>query len=78
MKIINKAYSLALIAPLAAAAFFSGIARVCAQKNQLPPRPLNEEYTTTTNETIPANWWWTLEIGSAGVWNIVGDMTQVN
>lgn len=78
MKIINKAYSLALIAPLAAAAFFSDIARVCAQENQLPPRPLNEEYTTTTNETIPANWWWTLEIGSAGVWNIVGDMAQVN
>lgn len=78
MKIINKAYSLALIAPLAAAAFFSGIARVCAQETQLPPRPLNEEYTTTTNETIPANWWWTLEIGSAGVWNIVGDMAQVN
>lgn len=78
MKIINKAYSIALIAPLAAAAFFSGIARVCAQETQLPPRPLNEEYTTTTNETIPANWWWTLEIGSAGVWNIVGDMAQVN
>lgn len=78
MKIINKAHFFALIAPLAAAVFFSGIARVCAQETQLPPRPLNEEYATTTNETISANWWWTLEIGSAGVWNIVGDMAQVN
>lgn len=78
MKIIKKHIPSALIAPLAAAALFSGAARICAQEIQLPPKPLNEEYATTTNETIYPSWWWTLEIGSAGVWNIVGDMAQVN
>ena len=44
----------------------------------LPSSPLNEEFTTSSNNYIPASWWTKIEIGSAGVWNIVGDMAQVN
>ena len=78
MKMIKKHITSALIAPLAVAAFFSGASHVCAQEIQLPSTPLNGEYTTTTNETIASDPLWTLKIGSAGVWNIVGDMARVN
>ena len=44
----------------------------------LPSSPLNEEFTTSSNNYIPASWWTKIEIGSAGVWNILGDMAQVN
>lgn len=44
----------------------------------LPSTPLNDEFTTSTNETIPASWWWKLDIGAIGTWNIVGDLAQVN
>ena len=44
----------------------------------LPSTPLNDEFTTSTNETIPASWWWKLDIGATGTWNIVGDLAQVN
>ena len=44
----------------------------------LPSTPLNDEFTTSTNETVPASWWWKLDIGATGTWNIVGDLAQVN
>ena len=47
-------------------------------KAALPSTPLNDEFTTSTNETIPASWWWKLDIGATGTWNIVGDLAQVN
>lgn len=47
-------------------------------KAALPSTPLNDELTTLTNETIPASWWWKLDIGATGTWNIVGDLAQVN
>lgn len=43
----------------------------------LPSTPLNDEFTTSTNETVPASWWWKLDIGATGTWNIVGDLAQV-
>lgn len=47
-------------------------------KAALPSTSLNDEFTTSTNETIPASWWWKLDIGATGTWNIVGDLAQVN
>ena len=44
---------------------------------ELPTFPLNDEFTTSSNEHIYADWWWKLEIGPSGVWNIVGDLAQV-
>lgn len=44
----------------------------------LPSTPLNDEFTTSSNETVPASWWWKLDIGATGTWNIVGDLAQVN
>ena len=43
----------------------------------LPSSPLDGEFTTSSNEHIYADWWWKLEIGPSGVWNIVGDLAQV-
>ena len=43
----------------------------------LPTSPLDGEFTTSSNEHIYADWWWKLEIGPSGVWNIVGDLAQV-
>ena len=45
---------------------------------ELPTSPLDGEFTTSSNEYIYADWWWKLEIGPSGVWNIVGDLAQVN
>ena len=42
----------------------------------LPTFPLNDEFTTSTNET--GENWTPNVINSTGVWNIVGDMAQVN
>ena len=47
---------------------------------ELPTFPLNDEFTTSTNETVSStggNWSQSV-INSTGVWNIVGDMAQVN
>lgn len=47
---------------------------------ELPTFPLNDEFTTSTSETVSStgqNWTQNV-INSTGVWNIVGDMTQVN
>ena len=44
----------------------------------LPSSPLNGEFITSSNEYVYADWWWKVEIGSEGVWNIVGDLAQVN
>ena len=46
----------------------------------LPTFPLNDEFTTSSNETVSStgeNWTQNV-INSTGVWNIVGDMAQVN
>ena len=43
----------------------------------LPTSPLDGEFTTSSNEHIYADWWWKLEIGPSGVWNIAGDLAQV-
>lgn len=46
----------------------------------LPTFPLNDEFTTSSNETVSStggNWTQSV-INSTGVWNIVGDMAQVN
>ena len=43
----------------------------------LPSSPLDGEFTTSSNEHIYADWWWKLEIGPSGVWNIAGDLAQV-
>lgn len=45
---------------------------------ELPTFPLNDEFTTSTNETVSITDWTKYEINSTGVWNIVGDMAQVN
>ena len=47
---------------------------------ELPTFPLNDEFTTSTNETVSSTGdnWSPYEINSTGVWNIVGDMAQVN
>ena len=46
----------------------------------LPSFPLNDEFTTSTNETVSSTGgnWSQYVINSTGVWNIVGDMAQVN
>ena len=46
----------------------------------LPSFPLNDEFTTSTNETVSSTGgnWTQYVINSTGVWNIVGDMAQVN
>ena len=58
-----------------AAAFLACSAPALAE---LPTSPLDGEFTTSSNEHIYADWWWKLEIGPSGVWNIVGDLAQVN
>ena len=45
---------------------------------ELPTFPLNDEFTTSTSETVYITDWTKYEISSTGVWNIVGEMTQVN
>ncbi len=45
---------------------------------ELPTFPLNDEFTTSTSETVSFTGWTPNVINSTGVWNIVGDMTQVN
>lgn len=62
--------------PLAAA--FLSLSATVPLMAELPTSPLDGEFTTSSNEDIYANWWWSLEIGPSGVWNIVGDMTRVN
>ena len=46
----------------------------------LPTFPLNDEFTTSSNETVSSTGenWTPNVINSTGVWNIVGDMAQVN
>ena len=47
---------------------------------ELPTFPLNDEFTTSTSETVyftDGNWTQYV-INSTGVWNIVGDLAQVN
>lgn len=47
---------------------------------ELPTFPLNDEFTTSSNETVSStgqNWSQSV-ISSTGVWNIVGEMAQVN
>ena len=44
---------------------------------ELPTSPLDGEFTTSTNEFVSAQSW-KLVINSGGVWNIVGDLAQVN
>ena len=47
---------------------------------ELPTFPLNDEFTTSTSETVSSTGgnWTKYVINSTGVWNIVGDMAQVN
>lgn len=45
---------------------------------ELPTFPLNDEFTTSTNETVSVTDWTPNVINSTGVWDIVGDMAQVN
>ena len=47
---------------------------------ELPTFPLNDEFTTSSNETVYSTGgnWTQYVINSTGVWNIVGDMAQVN
>ena len=47
---------------------------------ELPTFPLNDEFTTSSNETVSSTGqnWTPYVINSTGVWNIVGDMAQVN
>ena len=47
---------------------------------ELPTFPLNDEFTTSTSETVfsTGDNWTKYEINSTGVWNIVGEMAQVN
>ena len=51
---------------------------------ELPTFPLNDEFTTSTSETVYSTGgttdgnWTQYVISSTGVWNIVGDMAQVN
>lgn len=63
--------------PLAAA--FLSLSAAVPLMAELPEReyPLDGEFTTSSNEQIYADWWWKLEIGPSGVWNIVGDLAQV-
>lgn len=62
--------------PLAAA--FLPLAAAVPLMAELPTSPLDGEFTTSSNEYVYANWWWKLEIGPSGVWNIAGDLTLVN
>ena len=62
--------------PLAAA--FLSLSATVPLMAELPTSPLDGEFTTSSNEYIYADWWWKLEIGPSGVWNIVGDLAQVN
>ena len=62
--------------PLAAA--FLSLSAAVPLMAELPTSPLDGEFTTSSNEYIYADWWWKLEIGPSGVWNIVGDLAQVN
>ena len=60
-----------------AAALLACSAPVFAER---PTFPLNDEFTTSTSETVSStgqNWTQSV-INSTGVWNIVGDMAQVN
>ena len=63
--------------PLAAA--FLSLSAAVPLMAELPEReyPLEGEFTTSSSEHIFPNWWWKLEIGPSGVWNIVGDLAQV-
>ena len=51
---------------------------------ELPTFPLNDEFTTSTSETVYSTGgttdgnWTEYVINSTGVWNIVGEMAQVN
>lgn len=45
---------------------------------ELPTFPLNDEFTTSTNETVSVTDWTPNVISSTGVWNIVGDMARVD
>ena len=48
---------------------------------ELPTFPLNDEFTTSTSETVSStgdNNWTQHVINSTGVWHIVGEMAQVN
>lgn len=45
---------------------------------ELPTFPLNDEFTTSTNETVSVTDWTPNVINSTGVWNIVGDMARVD
>ena len=62
--------------PLAAA--FLSLSAAVPLMAERPTSPLDGEFTTSSNEHIYADWWWKLEIGPSGVWNIVGDLAQVN
>lgn len=61
--------------PLAAA--FLSLSATVPLMAELPTSPLDGEFTTSSNEHIYADWWWKLEIGPSGVWNIAGDLAQV-
>ena len=61
--------------PLAAA--FLSLSAAVPLMAERPTSPLDGEFTTSSNEYIYADWWWKLEIGPSGVWNIVGDLAQV-
>ncbi len=63
--------------PLAAA--FLSLSAAVPLMAELPEReyPLEGEFTTSSSEHIFPDWWWKLEIGPSGVWNIVGDLAQV-
>lgn len=47
---------------------------------ELPTFPLNDDFTTSTSETVSSTGqnWTQYVINSTGVWNIVGDLAQVN
>ena len=62
--------------PLAAA--FLSLAAAVPLMAELPTSPLDGEFTTSSNEYVYADWWWKLEIGPSGVWDISGDLAQVN
>ena len=58
-------------------AAFLSFAATAPLMAELPTSPLAGEFTTSTNETV-AGQSWSLEISSGGVWNILGDLAQVN
>lgn len=59
------------------AAAFLSFAASAPLMAELPTSPLAGEFTTSTNETV-AGQSWSLEVSSGGVWNILGDLAQVN